>query len=167
MPEHPPVEKILFGMPIRIDFEKGMKLPEEFNLSTNWPLFADFGHMMGTRDPMDEESEILVMVGNDFDFTPNVFICVVNVKGQRRTVVFLGVHSLEKAMMIKAGIYLSTEVERIIERDVHTFANEIRTFGTVRLGEQVELIVGVNAGGSEHEDENDEDNEKRETASVF
>jgi len=86
MPEHPPVEKIVFGMPLRIEFEKGMKLPEEFGLSTNWPLFADFGHIKGTKDPMNEEEEIIVLVGEDLDFSPNVFICVVNVGGDKRTV---------------------------------------------------------------------------------
>jgi len=159
MPEHPPVEKVIFGLPISIDFEKGMKLPEEFGLSTNWPLFADMGRIKGTKDPLNEEKEIIVLVGEDLDFSPNVFICLVNVGGDKRTVVYLGVPHLHKVMMIKAGIYLSSEVERIIERPVLDFANEIRTFGTVKLGTQMELVEET--GGTEHDEEDD-----RETVSV-
>jgi len=133
----PPVQGIVHGLNVTVLFQKGEIVPMG-NRSTNWPLFADLGVIDRSRDPLSiEEKPIHVFLGPGKDFADVVFVCVVDIEGDRFLVAYIGFSDVQEVMKVKAGVYLSSEVERVVIMPMFDFANQIRTSGTLRLESEV------------------------------
>jgi len=127
----PELKKKIWGLPVTIIAQRGEVLPEDFGHSTNWPLFADKGVFDDTRDPFTGDP--IVVCDGDADFTDKAWICVKDLNGTKMIVIYSHFHSMREVMMAAAGLYLSSEVVMMIEKDAHEVAAMLSLTGTVMV----------------------------------
>ena len=122
------------GIMISIEHEEGSRLPNARD--EDWPLFADYGFVEGSKDPLGE-GPVHVFLDTNPDFDDRAYVCTKEVDGVRFTVVYFGFGSLERVKRIAAGIYRWNEVVEILERPSHMVVEQLRLGGTVSRREEV------------------------------